>query len=89
MTTMPYRTTARPLPRFLPPAPRPRPETHAHARAPWDRPPPAVATGARTAHGHLGPCAVCQQALLAGDRVADLPGGGSVHVAGCVAKAAR
>jgi hypothetical protein len=44
-------------------------------------PGPLVATGARVARWHLGPCAACGWAVLAGDRAADLyPGGQAVHV---------
>jgi hypothetical protein len=78
---MPLRTRPAPLPSSLP-----RAEHHPHASAPWDEPPLPLATGARTAHGNPGPCRVCGHAIMPGERIADLPGGALVHVAGCAAK---
>jgi hypothetical protein len=44
--------------------------------------PQLLATNSRTLGQHAGPCTVCGRALLAGERAADLAGGGTVHV-GC------
>jgi hypothetical protein len=79
----------RSAPRALPATVRPGPARAAHygtAFAPWSRPPPPLATNARTLARCAGPCAVCGWALLAGEHVADLPAGrGVAHVSGCVA----
>lgn len=56
-----------------------RPETHSHPPW-WKIPRDPVATGARTTHHPAGPCRVCRRATLPGDRVADLPTGGVIHV---------
>ena len=54
-----------------------------------DYPPPVpvlLAANARTADAPQR-CAGCDHAILPGQRLADLPGGGVVHVAGCAARA--
>ncbi len=89
---MPFRTPPKPLPASLAPEHQPparQPAAHyGYAFAPWSSPPPPVATNARTLGWHAGPCAVCGYAMLAGDRVADLADGRTVHLAGCVTAAA-
>jgi hypothetical protein len=44
------------------------------------RPPPPLATGARTGHPDDGDCAMCGLALGRGDRVATLPDGSTAHL---------
>jgi hypothetical protein len=49
------------------------------------RVPPPLATDADTAHSHAGTCAVCQRAIMHGERYALLvPSGRAAHVP-CVA----
>ena len=60
---------------------------HHPATGPYRSPRPVLAaTGARTSRHDLGPCPVCGQPLRAGQRVADLPDGRPVHVAGCAGR---
>lgn len=51
--------------------------------------PPPIATDAGTAEQALGPCTLCQRAILAGERHAQLvPSGRKAHLP-CIAAAAR
>ncbi|HEY1914254.1 MAG TPA: hypothetical protein VGH27_01650 [Streptosporangiaceae bacterium] len=56
---------------------------------PLDSPLPMLAEHARTLASHGGPCKRCGHALLAGERAADLPGGGGTVHLGCVGKVNR
>jgi hypothetical protein len=48
---------------------------------------PVVATSARNLGQYAGTCPVCGYGLYPAERVADLPDGSVVHVAGCAARA--
>jgi hypothetical protein len=55
---------------------------------PLAKPPPMVASDARTLSGCLGTCGVCGHLMDRGHRVCDLAGSGAVVHVACVIRAA-